>query len=92
MSVISVESVTELPAADPSLFVPTELMKARGPAIAMTGARKISSMLGPRQASGGAPRAVCVFGVVTPSGQLMEAHSLQPDHRHSQAALDAVKQ
>ena len=27
---ISVDSLTELPAADPSLFVPTEEMKARG--------------------------------------------------------------
>ena len=40
VSEISVDSLTELPAADPSLFVPTEEMKARGPAIAMAGGAK----------------------------------------------------
>jgi hypothetical protein len=35
---------------------------------------------------------VCVFGVVTPAGQLVEAHSLQPSDPNSQAALDAAKQ
>jgi hypothetical protein len=35
---------------------------------------------------------VCVFGVVTPSGQLVEAHSLQPSDPNSDAAVAAVRQ
>ena len=92
VTVISVDSLTELPAADPSLFVPTEEMKARGRAIAMAGAQKIWRV------SGGGPfspnataHAVCVFGVVTPSGQLVEAHSLQPSDPNSPAAVEAAK-
>lgn len=37
-------------------------------------------------------RAVCVFGMVTPTGHLVEAHSLQPSDPNSQAAVeDAMK-
>ena len=86
---ISVDSLTELPAADPSLFVPTEEMKARGRAITMAEAQKISVVSGQ---GGATAHAVCVFGVVTPSGQLAEAHSLQPSDPNSQAAVEAAKQ
>jgi hypothetical protein len=90
---ISVDSLTELPAADPSLFVPSEEMKARGRAIAMGGAQKISRVAGRGPfAPGATAQAVCVFGVVTPSGQLVEAHSLQPSDPNSQAAVEAAKQ
>ncbi len=89
VSEISVDSLWELPAADPSLFVPTEEMKARGRAIAMAEAQKISVVSGQ---GGAAAHAVCVFGVVTPSGQLVEAHSLQPSDPNSQAAVAAAKQ
>lgn len=90
---ISVDSLTELPAADPSLFVATEEMKARGRAIAMTGAQKISRVAGRGPfAPGATARVVCVFGVVTPSGQLEEAHSLQPSDPNSQAAVEDAKQ
>jgi hypothetical protein len=90
---ISVDSLTELPAADPTLFVPTEEMKARGRAIAMTGAQKISRIAGRGPlAAGATARAVCVFGVVTPSGQLVEAHSLQPSDPNSQAAVEDAEQ
>jgi hypothetical protein len=89
---ISVESLTEIPAADPSLFVPTEEMKARGRAITLAGAQKIFRVLGPGPLAPGAPiQSVCVFGVVTPSGQLAEAHSLQPSDPNSQAAVQAAK-
>ncbi len=90
---ITVESLTELPAADPSLFVPTEEMKARGRPIAMAEAQKISivSSQGPI-ASSATARAVCVFGVVTPSGQLVEAHTLQPSDPNSPAAVAAANQ
>jgi hypothetical protein len=90
---ISVESLTELSSADPTLFVPTDEMKAQGRPIAMVGAQKISRNVGPGAPSAGAGAdAVCVFGLVTPSGQLVEAHSLQPSNPNSQAAVEAARQ
>jgi len=35
---------------------------------------------------------VCVFGLATASGQLVEAHSLQPADPNSAAALEDAKQ
>jgi len=88
---ISVDSLTELPAADPSLFVPTPEMQARGRAVRMAGAQKIVRVFGQGPfAPGAAARPVCVFGVVTPSGQIVEAHSLQPSDPNSAAALKAA--
>jgi hypothetical protein len=93
VSEISVESLTELTAADPNLFVPTEEMKARGRPIEMAGAQKISRVAGLGPFAPRAPaQTVCVFGVVTPSGQLVEAHSLQPSDPNSQAAVEGAKQ
>ncbi len=90
VSEISVVSLTELPATDLSLFVPTAEMKERGRATAMAGAQKIVIGGGPfRSAAEAQP--VCVFGLVTPAGQLVEAHSLQPSDPHSQAAVEAAK-
>jgi hypothetical protein len=90
---ISVDSLTELTAADPSLFDPTDKMKERGWAIALAGAQKLSLISGQ---SSNPPDAiahvVCVFGVVTASGQLVEAHSLQPSDPNSQAAVEAARQ
>jgi hypothetical protein len=92
VSEIHVESLTNLASADPSLFVPTEAMKARGPAIAMAGARKISRFSGqPPLKPSVTIQPVCVFGLVTSSGQLVEAHSLQPSDPNSQQAVEAVK-
>ncbi len=91
VSDISVKSLSEF-AADPSLFIPTEAMKARGPSIAMAGAQKISGFYGRRPfPEGAAARPVIVFGLVTSAGQLVEAHSLQPSDPNSQAAIDAAK-
>jgi hypothetical protein len=97
VSEISVDSLRELSADDPSAnldpswFVPTEEMKARGPAVAMAGAQKISLFSGPGPyASGATVEPVCVFGLITPSGQLVEAHSLQPSDPNSQAAVEAA--
>src|SRR6185437_8154115 len=75
---ISVESLGEIPAADPSLFVPTAEMRARGRATALTGAQKIFHSVNQTPLPvGGTMHVVCVFGVVTSSGGLAEAHSLQ---------------
>jgi hypothetical protein len=93
VSEISIDSLKELPAGDPSLFVPTENMKAGGRAVAMAGAQKITRAVGigsfPSEA---ATHSVCVFGLVTAAGQLVEAHSLQPSDPYSQAAIAATKQ
>jgi hypothetical protein len=37
-------------------------------------------------------RPVCVFGLVSSTGQLVEAHSLQPSDPNSQAAVDDARQ
>lgn len=92
VSEISVDSLSPLPSSDPSLFVPTQAMRARGPAIAMGGAQKITGLVGRGSVPPGATvRPVCVFGLVTASGKLVEAHSLQPSDPNSQAAVNAAK-
>jgi hypothetical protein len=90
---ITVESLTEFPAADPGLFVPTAEMKAQGAAVLLAGAQKISRFTrpGPFVADATA-QPVCVFGLLTAAGELVEVHSLQPSDPHSQAAIEAVKQ
>jgi len=93
VSVITVESLSALDAVDPTLFAPTEQMLAKGPAVEMAGAQKITRFL-----TRGKPKAdatvqpVCVFGLVTPSGEVVEAHSLQPSDPASPAAVEAVRQ
>ena len=92
VSEVHVDSLTELPAADPTLFVPTEVMRARGPAVAMAGAQKIFRLVGRSPFPPGATaQPVCVFGLVTASGKLVEAHSLQPSDPNSHAAVEAAK-
>ena len=88
VSTITVDNLRELPSADPGLFLPTPEMKERGRAIAMAGAQKISHLVG----LGPVLHSVCVFGLVTPSGELVEAHSLQPLDPYSAAAVADVKQ
>jgi hypothetical protein len=93
VSKISVESLQAIGAADPSLFVPSDAMKTGGPATAMTSATKISRIHGQSPfTSAMTARPVCVFGMVTPTGQLVEAHSLQPSDPNSQAAVEDAKQ
>jgi hypothetical protein len=92
VSEITVNSLVDLPAADPNLFVPTEEMKAAGPAVAMAGAQKIWFLSGRRPFKTRATaHPVCVFGLITASGQLVEAHSLQPSDPNSAAAVEAAE-
>ena len=91
VSEISVVSFEQLPAVDASLFQPSEEMKAAGPSVAMSGAQKLSRVVG-AVPSGATVQPVCVFGLVTSSGQLVEAHSLQPADPNSAAALEDAKQ
>jgi hypothetical protein len=92
VSTISVESLAEIPGADPGLFLPTAEMKTVRGAITLGTAQKILTV-SPRDpgTSDSTIHTVCVFGLVTASGQLVEAHSLQPSDPNSQAALEAVK-
>jgi hypothetical protein len=89
VSEITVDSLVELPSADQSLFVPTEQMLTNGTAVAMLGAQKIwrFSGRGPFR-PGATAHPVCVFGLVTSSGQLVEAHSLQPSDPNSRMAVE----
>jgi hypothetical protein len=92
VSKISVESLQGVTAIDPSLFVPTDGMKAKGPATATTSAAKISRLQGQGPfTSAMTVRPVCVFGLVTPTGRLVEAHSLQPSDPNSLAAVEDAK-
>ena len=89
---LRVDSLTELPSPDPALFVPTPEMIASESGIAMVEARKISAFYKPGTiASNATIHPVCVFGLLTPSGQLVEAHSLQPSDPNSQAAVESAK-
>ncbi len=93
VSRISVEKLEEIAVADPILFVPTDAMRAKGRSIEMTAATKVSRVHGQGPfTSSMRVRPVCVFGIVTPTGQLVEAHSLQPSDPNSQAALEDAKQ
>jgi hypothetical protein len=93
VSKISIEKLTAIATADPSLFVPRESMKAKGRSIEMTATTKLSRVHAPgRVTSAMTMRPVCVLGVVTPTGQLAEAHSLQPSDPNSQAAVEDAQQ
>jgi hypothetical protein len=92
VSKISVESLQSFTASDPALFIPTAAMKAKGQAVAMTSATKLSRVQGQGPFTSGATlRPVCVFGIVTPTGNLVEAHALQPSDPNSQAAVEDAK-
>jgi hypothetical protein len=92
VSRISVESLREMNSFDSSLFIPTDRMRAAGPLAAMTSAKKISRVPEQRPITPAMTfEPVCVFGVVTSTGQLVEAHSLQPSDRNSQAAVEDAK-
>lgn len=90
VTTIAVESLTELSSADASLFQPTAEMKANGRPIALGGAQKVWRTVGANPSA--AASTICVFGVVTPSGQLVEAHSLEPSNPNSAAAVLDAKQ
>jgi hypothetical protein len=92
VSKITVEKLDQITGADPSRFVPSDEMKARGQSVEMAAMTKVSRIHG-RGSSTPAMivRVVCVFGMVTPSGQLVEAHSLQPSDPNSQAAVEDAR-
>jgi hypothetical protein len=92
VSKVSIESLGGITAPDPGLFVPTGAMKAKGPAVAMTSATKISRIHGQGPLTSAATlRPVCVFGMLTPEGHLVEVHALQPSDPNSQAAVEDAR-
>jgi hypothetical protein len=64
-------------------------MTAKGLSIAMSGAQKMTRWMG-RLREGATAQPVVVFGLVTPTGQLVEAHSLQPSDPNSPAAVETA--
>jgi hypothetical protein len=90
VSKISIDSLQGMTSADPALFIPTDSMKAKGPAVAMTSATKVSRVQG-SYTSAVTLRPVCVFGIVTPAGHLVEAHALQPSDPNSRTAVEDAK-
>ena len=91
VSTLTIQKLEEVTEADQNLFLPTDRMKAKGRSVEMTAATKVSRVHG-QVASGMTIQPVCVFGLVTPTGQLVEAHSLQPSDPNSQAAVEDAKQ
>jgi hypothetical protein len=89
VSTISVDSLSEMPSADPALFVPTDGMKARGQVTPLGGAQKRAVNIGQGST---VSDVVCVFGVVTAAGQMAEAHSLQPSDPNSDKAIAAARE
>ena len=93
VSKISVEDLRQIPMPDSSLFRLTDRMKASGEGVAMASASKLQRMHGEgRATSSSTIRPVCVFGLVSPGGKLVEAHSLQPADPNSAAALKDAKE
>ena len=86
----TIENLDGVSAPDPSLFGPTDAMRARGEAVAMTSATKTTRVHG--QGSGMMLHTVCVLGLVTADGRLVEAHALQPSDPNSQAAVEDATQ
>jgi hypothetical protein len=93
VSKVTVESLGGLSTPDPGLFVPSDEMKARGEGVAMTSATRLTRVHGQGPFTLAMTlRAVCVVGIVTATGHLVEAHALQPSDPNSQAAVeDAMK-
>ncbi|HEX3748121.1 MAG TPA: hypothetical protein VHW09_29530 [Bryobacteraceae bacterium] len=89
VSRITIESLGAPASSDPSLFVPSDAMKARGEAVAMTSATKVTRFHGEAPfTSAMTVHTVCVLGMVTAAGNFVEAHVLQPSDPNAAAALD----
>jgi hypothetical protein len=86
-----VDSLEDLATPDPALFAPTEQMKVAGPATEMSGAMKLPLRGGTRSVTSDELQPIIIFGLLTSSGQIVDAHSLQPwDPRGEEALQSAV--
>jgi hypothetical protein len=89
---LHVDSLKELASPDPALFVPTEQMKANGPATEMAGAIKLPLFHEPGAVTAGVMlQPVIILGLIASSGQLVDPHSLQPSDPRSEAAVEAAQ-
>jgi hypothetical protein len=85
---LRLDSLEDLPTPDAALYVPTEQMRANGPAVVLAGMIKIPRLRRPGAAPPGSMlQPVVVFGLLTPSGQIVDAHSLQPSNIRSDEAV-----
>lgn len=85
---VEVNSLTEPGSVDPGLFTPDQEMKAANQGLVLGQARKLVVFDSPAPiAPASLIHPVCIAGVITPSGQFVEAHSLQPSDLNSDAAL-----
>lgn len=89
---VTVTSVQDLAEADPNLFIATEQMKARGQGTEDAGAIKLP-LLPSRVSSSGNPtiQPIVLFGLLKPSGEMEDLHSLQPSDPNSQIAVESSK-
>lgn len=88
VSKIVVDSVSPIAGVNPDSFYPTAAMQAAGPVISIKGAERIVRVHQQGHSSSGLTlSAVCIFGLITSTGQLTEAHSLQPNDPNSEDAL-----
>jgi hypothetical protein len=88
---LQVDSLKDLSEPDPTLFVPTEQMRASGPATVMAGAKRFSALHDRGSVTTGSTlQPVAVFGLLTPSGKIVDAHSLQPSDPRSEAAVKSA--
>ena len=92
VSTITVESLKAIAAPDAGQFAVSDSMKAGGQAVTIGGAARLSRLHGQAvSSSAGTMTPVCVLGVLTPAGQLVEAHSLEPSDPNSEAAVADAK-
>jgi hypothetical protein len=85
---IRVESLEDDSAPDPSLFVPTSEMKANGAAVVIEGQDRVPMFhdhVFPQPGSLVHP--VIIFGLLTSTGQIVDAHPLEPSDPKSDEAL-----
>jgi hypothetical protein len=86
---LQVESLKDIAAPDPALFAITETMKSTGPATILAGAKRFS-IFHDRPRPNMVLHPVVVFGLLTPEGKILDAHSLQPSDPHSEEAVQAA--
>lgn len=88
VSKLVVQSASPIANVDPESLYPTKAMQEAGPVVSIKGAERLVRVHQQgRSTSGLSLHAVCIMGVITPTGKLTEAHSLQPSDPDSDAAL-----
>jgi hypothetical protein len=85
-------SLTEPEGMDPSLFIPSEEMRARGPGTRLVSLQRMSVNANLESAPSFATQSVVVFGLVTATGKIRDAHVLQQcDSAVADAAVEQIR-